>query len=598
MFKRAPKLGSILIERGLVSAEDLERALEAQKSGSRKLGETLVELKIISAATLLAAAAEQLGVKGCVLRHGLIDPRVARLLDYEEGRRLRALPLFLVEGRLTVAMAEPQSLPTIDRIAQLTGYEVNPVLALEANLLEYQEKYVRSQVSVESFLTSLASGEVEVVDREADDEDDINRNIEEMVDGSPIVNLVNVAILTAVRNLASDIHVEPDRIGTRIRYRLDGMLQQLMKPPQGMHAAIVSRIKVIAKMDISEKRLPQEGRVHVRAEGRDIDLRVSTMPTVLGEKVVIRILDRERINVSLEDLGFEGPRLDQFQYMLRKPHGLILVTGPTGSGKTTTLYCALDRIKDYGRNVITVEDPVEYQLDLVNQIQISEGIGLTFPRALRSILRQDPDVILVGEIRDAETARVAVQAALTGHLVLSTLHTNSSVGAVTRLLDMGVEPYLLGSALNGAIAQRLARKNCKHCRVTYYPSETALSDAGRAGDTRQTYRKGEGCSKCNYTGFSGRTAVFEVMVVDDAIREMINGSHEEHAIREHLRSQGWNDLREHGLQVADRGIAALEEVLRVTHVESDTRVKAERTEKPRFVPATVAERNVLNAGVN
>ncbi len=598
MFKRAPKLGSILIERGLVSAEDLERALEAQKSGSRKLGETLVELKIISAATLLAAAAEQLGVKGCVLRHGLIDPRVARLLDYEEGRRLRALPLFLVEGRLTVAMAEPQSLPTIDRIAQLTGYEVNPVLALEANLLEYQEKYVRSQVSVESFLTSLASGDVEVVDREADDEDDINRNIEEMVDGSPIVNLVNVAILTAVRNLASDIHVEPDRIGTRIRYRLDGMLQQLMKPPQGMHAAIVSRIKVIAKMDISEKRLPQEGRVHVRAEGRDIDLRVSTMPTVLGEKVVIRILDRERINVSLEDLGFEGPRLDQFQYMLRKPHGLILVTGPTGSGKTTTLYCALDRIKDYGRNVITVEDPVEYQLDLVNQIQIAEGIGLTFPRALRSILRQDPDVILVGEIRDAETARVAVQAALTGHLVLSTLHTNSSVGAVTRLLDMGVEPYLLGSALNGAIAQRLARKNCKHCRVTYYPSETALSDAGRAGDTRQTYRKGEGCSKCNYTGFSGRTAVFEVMVVDDAIREMINGSHEEHAIREHLRSQGWNDLREHGLQVADRGIAALEEVLRVTHVESDTRVKAERTEKPRFVPATVAERNVLNAGVN
>ena len=573
----------MLIEKGMISPEDLERALESQKSTNKRLGELLVELNIVSAATLVQAVAQQLGLSGCVLRHGLIDPKAAKLVEYEEARRLRVLPMFLVEGTLTVAMAEPQSLPAIDHIAQLTGYPVNPVLALESNILEYLDKYMRAKVSVETFLTSLTTSDIEVVEREPDD--DVSRDIDQMVDGSPIVNLVNLAILTAVRNSASDIHVEPDRTGTRIRYRVDGLLQQLMKPPAGMHSAIVSRIKVIAKMDISERRLPQEGRVHVKAEGRDVDLRISTMPTILGEKVVIRILDRQRINVTLEDLGFEGARLDTFHLMLRKPHGLILVTGPTGSGKTTTLYCALDRIKEYGRNVITVEDPVEYQLDLVNQIQIADAIGLSFPRALRSILRQDPDVILVGEIRDSETARVAVQAALTGHVVLSTLHTNTSIGAITRLLDMGIEPYLLASALNGAIAQRLVRKSCKHCRVSYYPSESALEDAGRATQTRQVYRKGEGCSKCNYTGFSGRTAAFELMTVDDIVRGMIQARSGEDLIREHLSKHGWTDLREHGLQIADRGIAPLEEVLRVTHLETDVRVKAERGGSS-FVPVS------------
>jgi type IV pilus assembly protein PilB len=588
MFKRAPKLGSLLVEQGLISPEDLERALDAQKKSNRKLGETLVEMGILANATLVNAMSAQLGVPGCVLRHGLIDPKVAKLLEYDEAVRLRALPLFLVEGRLTVAMAEPQSLPTIDRLAQLLRHEINPVLVLEQNLLEYQEKYLKAQVSVESFLTALTESDIEVVERDPGDED-ASAEIDRLVEGSPIVNLVNLAILTAVRNNASDIHIEPDRTGTRIRYRVDGVLQQLMKPPPGMHAAIVSRVKVIGKMDISEKRLPQEGRVHVLAEGRDIDLRVSTMPTILGEKVVVRILDREKVNVPLEALGFEGIHRERLNLMLRKPHGLVLVTGPTGSGKTTTLYCALDQLKQYGRNVITVEDPVEYQLDLVNQIQIAEGIGLTFPRALRSILRQDPDVILVGEIRDPETARVAVQAALTGHVVLSTLHTNTSIGAVARLLDMGIEPYLLASALNGVVAQRLVRLNCKHCRVSYYPAESALIDAGRAGQTRQVYRKGEGCQKCNHTGFSGRTAVFEMMVVDDVLRPMIHQNASEEEMRAYLNRVGMLDLRAHGLEIADRGLAPLEEVLRVTHVETDTRVKAERgAAATAFVPEPAA----------
>ncbi len=576
MLKRTQRLGSVLVEQGLITADELESALNAQKGGNKRLGETLVGMGIVTAPTLVNAIANQIGVDGCVLRHGLIDPKVVALVDYDEAQRLKVLPMFLVEGTLTVAMAEPQSLPTIDRLAQMTNTRINPVLALEPNILEYLEKYSKPHVSVESFMTSLTESDVEVVERETEEEEN-SRDIDRMIDGSPIVNLVNLAILTAIRHNASDIHVEPDRNGTRIRYRIDGMLQQLMKPPSGMHAAIVSRIKVIGKMDISEKRLPQEGRVHVVAEGRDIDLRVSTMPTILGEKVVIRILDRERLNVTLEQLGFEGPGLERFLAGLRRPHGLVLVTGPTGSGKTTTLYCALDQLKEYGRNVVTVEDPVEYQLDLVNQVQITDGIGLTFPRVLRSVLRQDPDVILVGEIRDGETARVGIQAALTGHVVLSTLHTNTAVGAVARLLDMGIEPYLLASALNSVVAQRLVRKNCPHCLVSYYPSPTALADADRSGRSRQIYRKGEGCSKCHQTGFSGRVAVFEIMTVNDNVRDLIHAGAGEDQIRTHLQQAGWQTIREHGLQLADRGLSTLEEVLRVTHIETIARVRAERT---------------------
>lgn len=588
--KRTNKLGQMLIEQGLISEQDLQRALAVQESSQKRLGETLVELDVLSANTLVNAIARQLGVRGCCLRHGLIDPKIAQLIEHDEAVRLKVLPLFKVEGVLTVAMAEPQSLPTIDRLVRLTNCKINPVFALETNLAEFRDKYRSSQVNVESFLTSLTESDVEVVERERDEEA-ASAEIDRMVDGSPVVNLVNLAILTAIRDEASDIHVEPDskRVGgTRIRYRVDGVLQELMTPPGGIHSAIVSRIKVIGKMDIAERRLPQEGRVHVVAEGRNIDLRISTIPTIIGEKVVLRVLDRAKLNVTLEQLGLEGDALDKFLAMLRKPHGLVLVTGPTGSGKTTTLYCALEQLATFGRNVVTVEDPVEYQLDLVNQIQINDGVGLTFPRALRSILRQDPDIILVGEIRDRETAQIAVQAALTGHMVLSTLHTNTSPGAVVRLLDMGIEPYLLASALNGAIAQRLARKNCPHCTTSYYPPEAALVDADRIGDVRRVYQKGEGCSKCHDTGFAGRVGIYEVMSVDDHIRELIHKVASEEELKSFLREKGWKGLRDEGLRLADRGFSPLEEVLRVTHSETDHRVRAEARSGP--VPAqTVPE---------
>src|SRR5678816_1276523 len=339
-----------------------------------------------------------------------------------------------------------------------------------------------------------------------------------MVAGSPIINLVNVALLTAVRDKASDIHIEPHKNGTRIRYRIDGVLRDLMKPPAGMHAAIVSRVKVIGKMDIAEKRLPQEGRVRIIAEGREIDLRVSSMPTLLGEKLVLRILDKENLRVRMEDLGLRTETLVALKKILEQPHGLVLVTGPTGSGKTTTLYSALDLLRSPEVNIVTVEDPVEYQLDMVNQIQVHESIGFNFARALRSILRQDPDIIMVGEIRDQETARVAIQAALTGHLVLATLHTNDAAGAVARLVDMGIEAYLISGALQGVVAQRLARTICPACETKYHPHAHVLSDAGLTNEVGRVFHKGAGCQQCHDSGFQGRVGVYELMEVTPVLR--------------------------------------------------------------------------------
>jgi type IV pilus assembly protein PilB len=380
-------------------------------------------------------------------------------------------------------------------------------------------------VDVDEFLRSLEDSDVEVVEREQIDEGPA-ADLDIQVSGSPVVNLVNVAFLRAVNDKASDIHIEPDKKGTRIRYRMNGVLRDLMKPPPGMHAAIVSRVKVIGKMDIAEKRLPQGGRVRIMAEGREIDLRVSSIPTLLGEKIVVRILDKANLKIRLEDLGFRTQSLAAFKRALAQEHGLCLVTGPTGSGKTTTLYSALDLLRSPEVNIVTVEDPVEYQLDMVNQIQVNEPVGLTFASALRNILRQDPDIIMVGEIRDDETAHVAVQAALTGHLVLATLHTNDAPGAVARLVDMNIEPYLLSSALNAAVAQRLARTICPACATRYYPSEQVLQEAGvydeKAKSAPKPYKKGTGCQRCFDSGFQGRMGIYEVFEVTPELRRMIS----------------------------------------------------------------------------
>ncbi|MEN1703905.1 MAG: ATPase, T2SS/T4P/T4SS family [Planctomycetota bacterium] len=562
--RRGMRVGEALVAAGAISERDLERALSEQARTGARLGEVLVEEGFVTQLTMVRTLAQSMNVRGCQLRHGLIDPALLSAIGEEECERLRVIPMFRVRGVMTVAMSEPQNLSKIDQLRRLAGCEIRPVLALEENVLEFVRKYRGGNVSVDEFLTSLNEQDLEVVEREAVD-DATETDLDQMVEGSPIINLVNIALLTAVRDGASDVHIEPDKRGTRIRYRVDGVLRELMNPPPGVHAAIVSRIKVIGKMDIAVKRLPQEGRVRIIAEGREIDLRVSSMPTLLGEKMVIRVLDKSNLRIRLDELGFKGPALETLQRMLRKPHGLVLVTGPTGSGKTTTLYSALDQLRTPERNIVTVEDPVEYQLDMVNQIQVHEQVGLSFAHSLRSILRQDPDIIMIGEIRDEQTARVAVQAARTGHLVLATLHTNDATGAVARLGDMGIESYLLSGSLNGAVAQRLARTLCPHCTVKYYPGEAVLVDAGIPEDAGRPFRRGAGCQQCHDSGFQGRMGVYEVMEVTPELRRMIHLAAPSHELRAEIRSHGVATLRDEGVDLARAGRTSLEEALRVTH---------------------------------
>jgi len=566
-FVKRQRLGEALIQEGILSEDQLKRALAEQKSSDKMLGEILVDLGMISGPDMLRVFSRQLDVPYCELRHGLIDFSLIDLIGREEAQRLKAIPMFLVDDTLTVAMAEPQSLPKIDRLHQLTGHKIRPVLALHSNIMEYvtkSETASSNNSSVDSFLATLQETEVSVVEREAIDEGPVT-DLDKMVDGSPITNLVNMALMTAIKDGASDIHIEPDRNRTHIRYRIDGALRDLMKPPMGLHASIISRIKVIGNMDIAEKRLPQEGRVRIIAKGHEIDLRVSSMPTLLGEKIVIRVLDKSSLKIRMEELGFRQEALAAFKRMLNQPHGLVLVTGPTGSGKTTTLYSALDLLNNPERNIVTVEDPVEYQLDMVNQIQVNSAIGMTFARALRSILRQDPDVIMIGEIRDEETARVAIQAALTGHLVLATLHTNDAPGTVSRLLDMGIEPYLLSSAINGVVAQRLARTVCPSCVTNYSPEENVLHDAGLRNKPGKVFRKGVGCRECHNSGSKGRAGIYSVMEVTPIIRRLIHRAAPMHELREELRKDGILTLREEGVRLAMEGKASLEEILAVTH---------------------------------
>ena len=566
---RQPKrlrIGEVLLNEGMLTKDDLDKALADQRASGEMLGKLLVDKGVVTSSSLVQALAKSHGVQGCNLRHGLIDPALLTLIGQEECERLKVIPMFRVHDMLTVAMAEPQSLPTIDRLKQLTQMNIRPVLALEANILEFVRKYAGENIDVDEFLASISESDVEVVERESMD-DGPSTDLDTMVAGSPIVNLVNVALLSSVRDGASDIHIEPCKGGTRIRYRIDGSLRDLMRPPHGMHAAIVSRIKVLGKRDIAEKRLPQEGRVKIVAEGREIDLRVSSMPTLLGEKLVVRILDKANLSVRLEDLGFRDETLVKFKRVLTRPYGLVLVTGPTGSGKTTTLYSALDLLRSPEVNIVTVEDPVEYQLDLINQIQVQEQIGLSFSRALRSILRQDPDVIMVGEIRDEDTARVAVQASLTGHLVLATLHTNDAPGAVARLQDMGIEAYLISSALNGVAAQRLARMICPSCTAKYTPSEEVLRDAGLDTKARYVLSRGNGCSQCHDSGFTGRVGIYEVMEIESELRRAIYHREPTHVIRAMHRENGGMTLREEGVRIALAGRTSLEEILRVTSID-------------------------------
>jgi type IV pilus assembly protein PilB len=499
------RLGEQLIAEGLITAEQLTDALSRQNTSGQRIGSALVELGALSNNALVDTLAKRLGVRGCVLRHGLIDPKVAKCIEKDEAEHLRVLPMFRVHDEITVAMTEPQSIPTLDRLQSLTGCRIRPVLVLEENITEYQRKYLASEVTVDSFLASIEESDVTITETEAIDEGPVT-DLDKMVDGSPVVNLVNLAILTAVRDGASDVHIEPNRDSTSIRYRVDGQLRKLLTPPRGMHASIVSRVKVIGRMDIAEKRLPQEGRIHLVADGREIDLRVSSMPTVLGEKIVLRVLDKSNLTFDLPRLGVQDEDMVAINSMLRSPYGMMLVTGPTGSGKTTTLYSGLELLRSDSVNVVTVEDPVEYQLAGINQIQVNTEVGMTFARALRSVLRQDPDIIMVGEIRDEDTARVAVQAALTGHMVLSTLHTNDCPGGDQPDDRHGHRalPDRLGHARDSSPSASPARI-CPSCQHVVLSFAGELLDIGWLGSTAATssFNGAKGAASVTTPGFAG-----------------------------------------------------------------------------------------------
>jgi type IV pilus assembly protein PilB len=559
---RAP-LGERLVAAGLIERAQLDTALSRQSESGQRLGETLLELGFVTEDELLPFVESQLGVPAVRLREGLLDPHAVRLLPRQFAERLCVIALFKVHNELTVATDDPLDLERIDRLENTTGLTVRPVFAFKAAIERITRRAYEDDFRVDAVTADLDDSAVEL---RADADMDV-ASVHQLVEGSPVINLVNYLVLQAVRKGASDIHIEPGRKSATVRYRVDGQLVEVLRPRRDIYPTIVSRIKVMAKMDIAEHRMPQDGRCQVVADGKEVDLRISTLPTVLGEKVVMRVLDKGRLTFDLGALGMPASVLTVVKDLLRKPHGLMLVTGPTGSGKTTTLYSALELIKSVHRNIVTVEDPVEYQIELINQVQVESGRGMGFAGALRSILRQDPDVIMVGEIRDPETAQVAVQAALTGHLVLSTLHTNDSAGAVMRLMDMGVESYKLAAALVGVVAQRLVRTICPNCRTTYYASDEYLQALHFKGDKRRSWSKGEGCRECFDTGFQGRKGIYEVLPSDPELRRLIARDSPVDVIRQWLVDHGHQTLLEGGLRLAEAEETSLEEVARVAFFE-------------------------------
>src|SRR5438445_8468162 len=547
----------MLLSEGLITQAQLDAALKAQAERGLPIGQLLVESGAVTEAVLTGALARQLGLEFVDLAEYPIDRGAVALLPEAMARRLLALPVTWADDRLLVAMADPGNVLAIDDLRAVTGAEIQVVVATRTQLAEAIDRFHRLDAEVDE-VAQIAAEEL------ADDEDESVAR--EAVEDAPIVKFVNLLIAQAVADRASDIHVEPTETDLRIRFRVDGVLHEVMHSPRSIQGGVISRLKVMADINIAERRIPQDGRISLNVAGKGVDLRVATLPTVYGEKVVMRILDKTQARLSLEELGFHPAVLPRFEACFRKPYGTILVTGPTGSGKSTTLYATLNVLNSTDKNVITVEDPVEFRLPGVNQVQVNPKAGLTFASALRSILRSDPDVVLVGEIRDRATAVIAVEAALTGHLVLSTLHTNDASTTPTRLVEMGVEPFLVSSALDCVVAQRLARKLCTRCRQAYVPDQAELDSVGwdvsGLGELPQLYRPA-GCPACSGTGYHGRFAIHEVLLVTEDIERLIVERGHSEDIRKTAVAQGMLTLRESGLARVLDGMTSLEEVLRV-----------------------------------
>jgi type IV pilus assembly protein PilB len=553
------KLGDLLLARGLVTEEQIQEALKLQAQHGERLGKILAAKGWVSEQKLLPVLGEHLGVPVVDLRPGVFDPAAVKLLRKDAARRLCVLPLFKVRGALYLATAKPQALPVLDEVAELVGCDVRPVLAQPEKILGSIDESL-SGTDFTAELVSDVDEDFEVVEGALNDD---YSAIDEMAAGSPVVNLVNSVIQRAVHDGASDIHIEPSRTKSRIRYRIDGVLYEYMAPRIELHPSIVSRLKVMANLDIAERRMPQDGRIQVRTQGRSVDLRFSSLPGLFGEKVVLRVLDKNQAILDVNKLGMSPGNLDSFKSLLAHNYGLILVTGPTGSGKTTSLYAAINYLNSVEKNIVTIEEPVEYQLDIVNQNEVRANIGLTFAKMLKHVLRQDPDIIMVGEIREQQTAEIAVQAALTGHLVLSTLHTNDSIGAVTRMIDMGVEPYLLSSALIGVVAQRLVRTVCDACKTSSLAPPEILERYGWTDGRPVRLVKGRGCPECYDSGFKGRMGIHETLRTDAALQRLIISNPGRDALTAFLKDRKMKTLFDEGMERVRQGLTTIEEVTRV-----------------------------------
>lgn len=559
-----PRLGDLLVQKGFLTAEDLDESLAMQHAsgGEQLLGEIVVARGYCTEDQVLECVAADCGIPYIRLDSRLFDPRAVELLPREFLEKNCVLPLFKVRQTLTVATAEPSNIFVIDQLRQLSGCEIQLAVASSRDIRRTFQMYLPNTkvFVIDDIIDDVNTEAVELIEESIDD---ISFDVD-LSGQSPIIKLVNYIIFSAVRDGASDVHIEPTERQIRVRYRVDGALHQALELPLHIAPAIASRVKIMATLDISERRLPQDGRIHVLMEGRPIDLRVSTLPLPHGEKVVIRILDSQKINLTLSQLGFSAEILEKFIAQIHHPNGIALVTGPTGSGKSTTLYSAINAVTTMEKNVCTVEDPVEFQLPLVNQFQVNEKIGLSFASVLRSLLRQDPDIIMVGEIRDNETARIGIQAALTGHLVFSTLHTNDACSAVTRLINMGIESYLLAASLNMVLSQRLCRRICNKCKQSYEPPKAMQLAMVRMGMEVKEFFRGVGCKKCRNTGFSGRVAIHELLLIDDGLRDLIAQSPALGELKVYAQKQGMMPLRYDGFRKVREGLTTIEEVFQAS----------------------------------
>jgi type IV pilus assembly protein PilB len=559
------RLGELLLKEKLITQEQLSKAIDEQRSGGGRIGFNLTKLGFVAEKELTEFLSRQYGIPSIDLSSTEIDPEIIKLIPEDVARKYQIIPVSRAGSTLTIAMADPSNIFAIDDVKFLTGYSVETVVASEAAMKGAIEQYYDvPEMDYGDVLTEFDETEMEVVQEEEDiDLSDLKKAVED----APVVKLVNLILTDAIKKGASDIHIEPYEKSFRVRYRIDGVLQEIMKPPLKLKNAIVSRIKIMSNLDIAERRLPQDGRIKLKmGKNKEMDYRVSVLPTLYGEKVVTRLLDKSNLQLDMTKLGFEDSALADFLEAIHKPWGIVLVTGPTGSGKTTTLYSALTDLNKVSDNISTAEDPVEYNLGGINQVQMHEDIGLNFAAALRAFLRQDPDIIMVGEIRDYETAEISIKAALTGHLVLSTLHTNDAPSTINRLLNMGIEPFLIASSTNLVLAQRLARKICSECKEVLKMPPQALIDIGFSPEEVKSMvcYKGKGCAVCNGSGYKGRIALYEVMVMNETLKELVLNGVSAAELKRAAINEGMKTLRMSGLQKVQEGTSTIEEILRVT----------------------------------